>query len=192
MGIDDWQEVSRKKNRYRTKDDDVIKISTSIYVSNFPESFSAKDLFQTCKQYGHVVDSFIPQKRTKEGNRFGFVRFINVFNVDRLVNNLCTIWVGRFKLHANLARFQRAPSNKEQKPGLHKGAVHWNGVNSSRPASSGNFGGAKSFVNVVTNVNDKSKSDSPLSDSPATVLDDSCFANHDFEKCVMGEVKLFS
>ncbi|GJU39294.1 RNA-directed DNA polymerase, eukaryota [Tanacetum coccineum] len=111
---------------------------------------------------------------------------------DRLVNNLCTIWVGRFKLHANLARFQRAPSNKEQKPGLHKGAVHWNGVNSSRPASSGNFGGAKSFVNVVTNVNDKSKSDSPLSDSPATVLDDSCFANHDFEKCVMGEVKLFS
>ncbi|GKE72984.1 nucleotide-binding alpha-beta plait domain-containing protein, partial [Tanacetum coccineum] len=113
MGIDDWQEVSRKKNRYRSKDDDVIKISTSIYVSNFPESFSAKDLFQTCKQYGHVVDSFIPQKRTKEGNRFGFVRFINVFNVDRLVNNLCTIWVGRFKLHANLARFQRAPSNKE-------------------------------------------------------------------------------
>nr|GEU75772.1 RNA-directed DNA polymerase, eukaryota [Tanacetum cinerariifolium] len=36
----------------------------------FAESFSAKDLFQSCKQYGHVVDSFIPLMRSKEGKRF--------------------------------------------------------------------------------------------------------------------------
>nr|GEX71075.1 RNA-directed DNA polymerase, eukaryota [Tanacetum cinerariifolium] len=69
---------------YRSKEDDVSRISTSIYVSNFPESFSAKDLFHSCKQYGHVVDTFIPFKRSKDGKRFGFVRFINVFNVERL------------------------------------------------------------------------------------------------------------
>ncbi|GJX36354.1 nucleotide-binding alpha-beta plait domain-containing protein [Tanacetum coccineum] len=68
----------------RTKEDDVAKISTSIFVSNFPEVFSAKDLFHACKQYGHVVDSFIPSKRSKDGKRFGFVRFINVFSVERL------------------------------------------------------------------------------------------------------------
>ncbi|GJT71688.1 nucleotide-binding alpha-beta plait domain-containing protein [Tanacetum coccineum] len=50
---------------FRTKEDDVAKISTSIFVSNFPEVFSAKDLFHACKQYGHVVDSFIPSKRSK-------------------------------------------------------------------------------------------------------------------------------
>ena len=76
---------------FRTKEDDVAKISTSIFVTNFPESFSAKDLFHTCKQYGHVVDSFIPTKRAKDGKRFGFVRFINVFSIERLVKNLCTI-----------------------------------------------------------------------------------------------------
>ncbi|GJX98836.1 nucleotide-binding alpha-beta plait domain-containing protein [Tanacetum coccineum] len=92
---------------FRSKEDDVSRISTSIFVSNFPESFSAKDLFHSCKQYGHVVDSFIPTKRKKEGKRFGFVHFINIFNVERLVNNLCTIWVGRSKLHANVARFNR-------------------------------------------------------------------------------------
>ncbi|GKA06851.1 RNA-directed DNA polymerase, eukaryota, reverse transcriptase zinc-binding domain protein [Tanacetum coccineum] len=75
---------------FRSKEDDVAKISTSIFVSNFPDSVSAKDLFHSCKQYGHVVDSFIPMKRLKDGKRFGFVRFINVFNVERLVNNLCT------------------------------------------------------------------------------------------------------
>nr|GEZ16733.1 nucleotide-binding alpha-beta plait domain-containing protein [Tanacetum cinerariifolium] len=69
---------------YRSKEDDVSRISTSIFVTNFPESFSAKDLFHSCKQYGHVVDTFIPLKRSKGGKRFGFVRFINVFNVERL------------------------------------------------------------------------------------------------------------
>ncbi|GJU32589.1 nucleotide-binding alpha-beta plait domain-containing protein [Tanacetum coccineum] len=70
---------------FRTKEDDVAKISTSIYVSNFPEVFSAKDLFHACKKYGHVIDSFIPFKKSKDGKRFGFVRFINVFNMERLV-----------------------------------------------------------------------------------------------------------
>ncbi|GJU35592.1 RNA-directed DNA polymerase, eukaryota [Tanacetum coccineum] len=73
---------------FRSKEDDVSKISTSIFVTNFPDSFSAKDLFYSCKQYGHVVDSFIPTKRTKDGKRFGFVRFINVFNVERLTSEL--------------------------------------------------------------------------------------------------------
>ncbi|GKB55528.1 RNA-directed DNA polymerase, eukaryota [Tanacetum coccineum] len=171
----------------RSKEDDVNRISISIFVSNFPDSFSAKELFQTCKQYGHVVDSFIPQKRTKEGKRFGFVRFINVFNVERLVNNLCTIWVGRLKLHANLARFQRAPLNKEHKPVLPKGAVHRNVVNSSRPISSGNFGSAKSYVNVVKNVNEMSKLD-----SPAIVLDDDCVLSKDLSNSLMGRIKEFA
>ncbi|GJZ23146.1 copia protein [Tanacetum coccineum] len=52
---------------YRTKEDDVAKISTSVFITNFPESFSAKELFHSCKQYGHVVDSFIPTKRSKSG-----------------------------------------------------------------------------------------------------------------------------
>nr|GEX19230.1 nucleotide-binding alpha-beta plait domain-containing protein [Tanacetum cinerariifolium] len=91
---------------FRSKEDDVSRISIFIFITNFPDSFSAKDLFHSCKQYGHVVDSFIPTKRAKDGKRFGFVRFINVFNVERLVNNLCTIWVGRLKFHANVARFK--------------------------------------------------------------------------------------
>ncbi|GJY24956.1 nucleotide-binding alpha-beta plait domain-containing protein, partial [Tanacetum coccineum] len=72
---------------FRSKEDDVSKISTSIFVTNFPESFTAKDLFHSCKVYGHVVDSFIPLKRSREGKRFGFVRFINVFNVERAPAN---------------------------------------------------------------------------------------------------------
>ena len=63
---------------FRSKEDDVARISILIYVTNFPESFSAKELFHVCKQYGHVVDSFIMVKKSKEGKRFGFFHFINV------------------------------------------------------------------------------------------------------------------
>ncbi|GJW94704.1 nucleotide-binding alpha-beta plait domain-containing protein [Tanacetum coccineum] len=98
---------------YRSKEEDVDRISTSVYITNFPESVTAKELFQACKQFGHVVDSFIPSKKSKIGKRFGFVKFINVFSEDRLINNLCTVWMDRFKLHANIARFQRPMVMKE-------------------------------------------------------------------------------
>ncbi|PWA64097.1 hypothetical protein CTI12_AA346880 [Artemisia annua] len=97
---------------HRSKDDEVMKLSSSIFVTNFPDKFSAKELWTVCNQYGNVVDAFIPDRRSKSGERFGFVRFIKIFDVDRLVNNLCTIWVGPFKLHANIARFHRPPLNK--------------------------------------------------------------------------------
>ncbi|GJS56350.1 hypothetical protein Tco_0629712 [Tanacetum coccineum] len=57
----------REMGFYRTKEDDVAKISTSIYVTNFPESTNAKELFHACKAYGHVVDSFTPNKKAKNG-----------------------------------------------------------------------------------------------------------------------------
>ncbi|GKC26509.1 nucleotide-binding alpha-beta plait domain-containing protein, partial [Tanacetum coccineum] len=69
--------------RYTTKEDDVDMISTYVYITNFPDNVSAKELFLACKQYGHVVDSYIPVKKSKYGKR----------------------------LHANIARFQR-PNGK--------------------------------------------------------------------------------
>ncbi|GJR75256.1 nucleotide-binding alpha-beta plait domain-containing protein, partial [Tanacetum coccineum] len=111
---DDHQglEGGYKHSCYRSKEDEVLKISTSVFVTNFLDSFDANDLWNTCKQYGHVVDAYIPYRRSKASKRFGFVRFIKVLDVDRLVNNLCTVWVGRHKLHANILRFQREHLNK--------------------------------------------------------------------------------
>ncbi|GJZ29351.1 hypothetical protein Tco_0573998 [Tanacetum coccineum] len=51
----------------RTKEDEVQKISTSMFVTNFPEQVCAKDLWNAYKQHGHVVDAFIPNKRSKAG-----------------------------------------------------------------------------------------------------------------------------
>ncbi|GJU35843.1 nucleotide-binding alpha-beta plait domain-containing protein [Tanacetum coccineum] len=61
---------------YRTKEDDVAKISTLVYVTNFPEYTSARELAQACKQYGHVIDTFIPNKKSKFG--FTAVEFMPI------------------------------------------------------------------------------------------------------------------
>ncbi|GKB42351.1 RNA-directed DNA polymerase, eukaryota, reverse transcriptase zinc-binding domain protein [Tanacetum coccineum] len=174
---------------YRSKEDDVSRISTSIYIMNFPESFSAKELFQSCKQYGHVVDTLIPSKRSKAGKRFGFVRFINVFNEERLVNNLCTIWVGRFKFHANIARFQRAPMNDKNSHVKKDAGINRSRSNVSKKDEGVNVAG-KSYVHVVKG---NSQSGTMESDSaPAIVLDDDCLHSKDLSNSVFGRVKEFA
>ncbi|GJR46170.1 RNA-directed DNA polymerase, eukaryota, reverse transcriptase zinc-binding domain protein [Tanacetum coccineum] len=159
----------------RTKEDNVARISTSIFVTNFPETCSANDLFNTCKQYGHVVDAFIPLKRSKAGKRFGFVRFINVFSVERLVSNLCTIWIDKHKLRANITRFQRPSRNTNVSISISVGggkSINANvKVNTSIPRNQKPKGNGTSYVNVVKGTVMQGSSDI---DIPALVLEDDC------------------
>ncbi|GJX73331.1 RNA-directed DNA polymerase, eukaryota [Tanacetum coccineum] len=133
-----------------------------------------RDLWKVCNGYGTVVDVFIPNKRSKAGKRFAFVRFINVLNLDRLIENLKTIWIGRFHLSANLARFERPKASTFQK---------------EKPVPSGNVTGFKQ--SIVHNQGGPKESYSSIL-KPSLVLDDSCLVNRDLTNCVMGEVLQFS
>nr|GEV00971.1 RNA-directed DNA polymerase, eukaryota [Tanacetum cinerariifolium] len=105
--VKEWDEVvdkvvsrSMKILRYSrfSNADRVQNISHSIYVTNFPDSATSRDLWNACSVYGTLVDVFIPLKKSNEGKRFAFVRFVKVHNLVRLVENLCTIWIGRHHL----------------------------------------------------------------------------------------------
>ncbi|GJV09835.1 RNA-directed DNA polymerase, eukaryota, nucleotide-binding alpha-beta plait domain protein [Tanacetum coccineum] len=177
---DDWTEVTRKNRGYRTKEDDLVKvhsnadltrtISKSIFVTNFPDNTTSADLWNICQTYGVVVDVYIPNRRSKVGKRFAFVRFIKVTNVERLVGNLCTLWIGRMHLHANVVRFERTPFQQSQPP---------------PPTRPGKI--APSFVSAVKGI-----LPTPVLSPPTMVLDDSCMVTTDLRNYVMGEVKLFS
>nr|GEY28719.1 nucleotide-binding alpha-beta plait domain-containing protein [Tanacetum cinerariifolium] len=149
---------------YRSKEYDVAKIATSIYITNFPETISAKELFNSCKVYGHVVDSFIPNKRAKNGKRFGFVRFINVFNVDRLAN------VG-FRDNN-----MKAKNNVVEKV-IAKSIDH-------------NAGLGNSYVRVVKGEEKKGILNEKT--QPVMVLDDECLISRDLSNFLMGRVKEFA
>nr|GFC31763.1 RNA-directed DNA polymerase, eukaryota, nucleotide-binding alpha-beta plait domain protein [Tanacetum cinerariifolium] len=104
---EDWQEVPSRNHR-RSNVDDVSKVAKSVFVTNFLESVSARDLWKSCTVYGTVVDVFIPSKKSKARKRFAFVRFIKVFILDSLGENMCTIWIGRYYLYVNSVRFERS------------------------------------------------------------------------------------
>nr|GEY45253.1 RNA-directed DNA polymerase, eukaryota [Tanacetum cinerariifolium] len=129
--------------------DSTWSISKSIFLMNFPDDTMAKDLWSVCQTYGTVVDVFIPYRRNKAAKRFAFVRFIRVDNIDRVVGNLCTLWIGRVAKQPN---------------------VH-----------------AVSYANVFNGAHG-----SLISSSLALVLDDSCLANRDLSRHVMGKVKDFT
>ncbi|GJV23313.1 nucleotide-binding alpha-beta plait domain-containing protein [Tanacetum coccineum] len=172
---------------FRSKEDDLARISTSVFITNFPLSTSAKELFHACKQYGHVVDSFIPSKKSKNGKRFGFVRFINVFNEERLVNNLCTIWIDRHKLHANVARFQR-PQVKKEGDGGKQNNDHPSPkqtLKTNMPMRDG-----KTYMGVLKG--DKHTEVQLMQPEPALVLGDECLVSKEMSKALFGRVKEFA
>ncbi|GKG10733.1 RNA-directed DNA polymerase, eukaryota, nucleotide-binding alpha-beta plait domain protein [Tanacetum coccineum] len=111
-----------------SKEDQARQISNSVFVTNFPDHVLSRDLWKVCSDYGTVIDVYIPLKKSKAGKRFAFVRFIKVVNLDRLIENLCTIWIGRFRLHANVVRFHRDP-----KPSVWKPKDSYHGTKLSHP-----------------------------------------------------------
>nr|GEW74079.1 putative RNA-directed DNA polymerase, eukaryota, reverse transcriptase zinc-binding domain protein [Tanacetum cinerariifolium] len=171
----------------RTKEEDVQKISISVFITNFPDSFTAKDLFKICSQYGNVVDAYIPNKRSKIGKRFGLVRFRKVLNVKRLVNNLCMLWVGRYRLHTNIVRFQRTYMNKNNSHDTKKYEENRSNLRDyNKDKWVNDF--ANSYINAVKGGNQSVNAECS---QPALVLDESCFLNQDFSLSLVGILKEF-
>ncbi|GKE08068.1 nucleotide-binding alpha-beta plait domain-containing protein, partial [Tanacetum coccineum] len=149
---------------YRTKEDDVARISTSVYITNFPESVSVKELFHACKQYSHVVDSLIPTKRSKNGKK-----------------------VDRYKLHAKIALFQRPPDKKEG-----DGVKKTNAFSSHKEYSKVNVntGGGNSYMGALKGVKQVEVED--LKSGPALLLGDECVVSKDLSNALLGRVKEFA
>ncbi|GJU97579.1 RNA-directed DNA polymerase, eukaryota [Tanacetum coccineum] len=155
---------------FRSKEDQITRLSKSIFVTNFLDATSSQDLWNLCQSYGTVVDVYIPNRRSKAGKRFAFVRFINVDNIERLVGNLCTLWIGKMHLQANVVRFERSPLQSSRPP-----------LPPKRPAPS-----APSYISAAKGI-----LNTPLSATSAMVLDDTCLVTHVLDNYVMGEVTEF-
>nr|GFB71963.1 RNA-directed DNA polymerase, eukaryota, nucleotide-binding alpha-beta plait domain protein [Tanacetum cinerariifolium] len=69
-------DLDTSKISFQSKFDQTSKISKSVFISNFPDDCTSRDLWKVCNDYGTVVDVFIPNKKSKAGKRFAFVRFI--------------------------------------------------------------------------------------------------------------------
>nr|GFA70469.1 hypothetical protein [Tanacetum cinerariifolium] len=176
---------AHNKNYLQSKVDQTVRISKSIFVSNFSDGCTAKDLWKVCNDYDTVVDVFIPNKKSKVGKRFAFVIFIKVINLNRLIKNLSTIWIGRFHIFANPVRFDRP-----KKPNLspHNNVVAASSYPRGVDQAKGQFQ-TGSYVNVVNGSFPMGVHGPSISSTLVLVLDDSCVAERDLSNHVMGKVK---
>nr|GEV34272.1 RNA-directed DNA polymerase, eukaryota, nucleotide-binding alpha-beta plait domain protein [Tanacetum cinerariifolium] len=143
------------------------------------------DLWKVCNDYGTVVDVVIPNKKSKAGKRFAFLRFIKVINLDRLIEDLKTIWIGRFHLFANPVRFERPnklvfPTYKD----MHVAPSISTGFR--QPKAQDHAG---SYVNVVNGSSTAAVPGPFISSASALMLDDSCVVKRDLLKYAIGKVK---
>ncbi|GJW12466.1 nucleotide-binding alpha-beta plait domain-containing protein [Tanacetum coccineum] len=80
------------------------------YFTSFPPEWNEDYLRKAFAEVGELVDVYVARKMSKTGLRFGFVRFLQVGNPKVLEKNLNQIRYGRFKLRANIAKFERYSS----------------------------------------------------------------------------------
>ncbi|GKC60388.1 RNA-directed DNA polymerase, eukaryota, nucleotide-binding alpha-beta plait domain protein [Tanacetum coccineum] len=165
-----------------SKEDQINNISKSVFVTNFPDHIHDRDLWGLCKVYGSVVDVYILFKKSKAGKRFAFIRFIRISNMEHLIENLCTIWIGSFHLYANMVRFNREPKQNgsfSKNTTIHK--------NSKVPGSFSTDVGkpSGSFASILNNGGSQQPRDSSL----ALVLDDTCLKEYAFSNSLMCQVK---
>ncbi|XP_058783452.1 uncharacterized protein LOC131658139 [Vicia villosa] len=80
---------------------------TSFYVSEFPDSYCAKDLFELFGCVGDAVEVSISPRKNNRGKRFGFARFAGVQDGRLFAVRLDNILIAGRKIHANLPRFIR-------------------------------------------------------------------------------------
>nr|GEV84792.1 RNA-directed DNA polymerase, eukaryota [Tanacetum cinerariifolium] len=153
------------------------------------------DLWNVCNGYGTVVDVFIPAKKSKIGKRFAFVRFNKVQNMNRLIENLNTIWMGRYHLFVNPVRFERShkSSTFNQKDGTVVNNIrtgHHN-IDHSIPKEkfkeNGRVMNSKSYVNVLNNESHQKKEN-----YPPIVLDETYMNTSNYSLALMGKVIEFS
>ncbi|PNX71868.1 putative sulfate transporter, partial [Trifolium pratense] len=105
-----------------------LKRYVSFYFTNFPyqlSNFYLRKGFEVCVM---LEDVFVPKKRNKRGQPFGFVKFSNVRDVSKLLSALNNVHFGHYCVRARVASFDRNERTagqrlEKERPVLTKGNV---------------------------------------------------------------------
>jgi hypothetical protein len=111
----------------------LTKETTSFFFSNFPEETQVMELWGLFAKHGRVGEVYVPKKRDKRGNRFGFVKFKEVKSIEALSGRLEDVWIGTFKLKVNLSLFDR---NGKRDPTSQRKVSGVSGKNSAETSAS--------------------------------------------------------
>lgn len=79
----------------------------TFFFRNFPDRCSPEELQSHFEVVGKVVDIYLPAKKDKKGNRFGFVRFRKQGDEYGMLEKLNKVWIGSYIIRAWKPKFDR-------------------------------------------------------------------------------------
>ncbi|GJT89436.1 RNA-directed DNA polymerase, eukaryota [Tanacetum coccineum] len=196
MGDSDWNVVNQRNavlvferlnpsQTHKSNADELAKLSLSVYVANFPSHLTVRELWNICGKVGTLVDVYIAKHKNQLGQMFTFCRYIKVANSKTLIDSLSNVWIGKSRLHANVAKFDRNVSTVRSHVGEKVGKysqpnkTYTNGVK--------NMDAAKSSFASVLNAGRNPKF--VMDPSQPIVLNDDCILERDLSCTLMGKIK---
>ncbi|KAL4554369.1 hypothetical protein LXL04_039506 [Taraxacum kok-saghyz] len=118
-GRDDggWTRVVGRRNKAEHRrasiEEELSKVVTTFFVNNLPEGCNSTRLWKRFEESGTLVDAFVPGKRDVSGRLFGFVRFLKVSNLHRMLKKLNELLLDGQKVRVNVARHDRPKASKK-------------------------------------------------------------------------------
>ncbi|GAU37762.1 hypothetical protein TSUD_102790 [Trifolium subterraneum] len=95
-----------------------LKRYVSFYFTNFPAQLSHFYLRKGFEVCGILEDVYVAKKRNIYGEPYGFVKFSNVCDVNKLSKALNVVYFGHFRVRARVARFDRNDVKESRSAGM--------------------------------------------------------------------------
>ncbi|GAU27940.1 hypothetical protein TSUD_146550 [Trifolium subterraneum] len=92
----------------------------SFYFTNFPAQLSRFYLRKGFEVCGMLEDVYVAKKLNKYGAPYGFVKFSNVRDVNKLSKALNAVYFGHYRVRARVARFDHNVASEERSSGMAK------------------------------------------------------------------------
>ncbi|KAM0021237.1 putative RNA recognition motif domain, nucleotide-binding alpha-beta plait domain superfamily [Helianthus debilis subsp. tardiflorus] len=154
-----------------------LRNCTSFFISNLPESCNQDTLW---KAFGHLLeleDVYVPAKRGKNGNRFGFVKLFKVTDSEFWFEKLKEVKIDGAILDVCLAKFYRDGSkvvavNKEERVSVFERLGKGSSVNKVHhtpiipQVMENSHCGGRTYRDVVSNNNVKASVDRKVIELP--------------------------
>jgi len=121
------QRQRRREQLVLDKPGKVKQPFVSFYFTNIPENISYISLRRGFEVCGILEDVYLARKRNANGGVFGFVRYGNVKDVDKLLQALNNVWFGDWRVVAKVASFDRL-GNKNHGVGVSGVGVSKNAI----------------------------------------------------------------
>lgn len=150
-------DVSRRARQSEGGSEDHLKVlegvSKSFFFTGFSEDWEHSAMWRFFRTFGNVVDVFVPQKRTKNGQRFGFIRYKGVKDEGKLVALIIETWAGNENFIFSKARFERLRNSLSQPPNVCLDVKEYNVVPGWKTTEAPHTIGRSSYAEMASHGN---------------------------------------